>query len=329
MVSLGVAFDGFVPTAEALEIARAAVKAGAKSLWMAEHMGYREAVVSCTAFSLCTEGAMVVPTAVSPYLWHPTPTAMSLATLAEVAPGRAALAVGLGNPLFLQESGKELQKPVKAVREFVECLRGLWSGEAVHYAGDFFTLAGARLAFRPPSPVPIYIAAIGPDMLRLAGRLADGVVLSAGLSADFVKHSLLLVAEAAGKAGHDPGVLRKAGYLHFAASENGRDAIEAVRSKLAFLLRNKFLAENIAASGIPIDQEAIIAAVARRDLAAASRLVSDQAVEVFAVAGTPRHCLDRLQIYIEAGLEELVLSILGESADRALALRLVREFSGS
>ncbi len=328
-VPVGVAFDGFIPTGEAIELARKAVQAGAKSLWMAEHLGYREAALTCMAFALSTEGAVLVPTAVSPYLWHPTPTAMAMATLAEAAPGRAALAVGVGNPLFLQESGKELAKPVRAVREFVECLRGLWSGQAVYYEGEMFRLAGARLAFQPPEPIPIYIAAMGPDMLRLTGRLADGVVLSAGLSTGFVKHSLSLVAEAARKAGRDPGSLRKAGYLHFAVSENGSDAIEAVRGKLAFLFRNKFLAENIAASGIPIDQEAIIAAVARRDLAAATRLVPDEAVEAFAVAGTPRRCLDRLQAFVEAGLEEPVLSILGESEDRALALKLVREFSGA
>ncbi len=328
-ISVGVAFDGFIPTREAMELARMAVQAGAKSLWMAEHLGYREAALTCMAFALSTEGAMLVPTAVSPYLWHPTPTAMTMATLAEAAPGRAAIAVGVGNPLFLQESGQPLTKPVRAVREFVECLRGLWSGQAVHYQGEMFRLAGARLAFPPAQRIPIYIAAMGPDMLRLTGRLADGAVLSAGLSTDFVKHSLLLVAEAARKAGRDSGLLRKAGYLHFAVSENGQDAIETVRGKLAFLLRNKFLAENIATSGIRIDQEAIIAAVARRDLAEATRLVSDEAVEAFAVAGTPRHCLHRLQAFVEAGLEELVLSILGGPEDRATALQLVRELSGT
>ena len=326
-VPLGVAFDGFIPTGEAIDLARKAVDAGARSLWMAEHLGYREAALTCMAFALSTERAMLIPTAVSPYLWHPTPTAMAMATLAEAAPGRAALAVGVGNPLFLKESGKELIKPVRAVREFVECLRGLWSGEAVHYNGEMFRLAGARMGFRPSSSIPIYIAAMGPDMLRLTGRMADGVVLSAGLSTGFVKHSLSLTTEAAKKAGRDPGSLRKAGYLHFAVSENSKDAIETLRSKLAFLLRNKFLAENIAASGIPIDQEAIIAAVARRDMAAASRLVPDEAVEAFTVGGTPRQCRERLQAYMDAGLEEPVLSILGRAEDKILALGILRELS--
>src|SRR5215831_11207993 len=173
-VQIGVSFDGFVTTGEAITLAQRAVETGARSLWVAEHLGYREAIATCVALAMKTPGATLVPTAVSPYLWHPTPTAMAMATLDEVAPGRTAIAIGAGNPLFLQESGRAVDKPVRAMREFTDALRKLWSGEAVHVAGDFVTLAGARLAFKPSAPIPIYIAAIGPDMLRLAGRIGDG-----------------------------------------------------------------------------------------------------------------------------------------------------------
>ena len=195
---IGVSFDGFTTTREALETARAAVDAGARSLWMAEHMGYREAAVTSMGFLMTTEGATVVPTAISPYLWHPTPTAMTLATLAEAGDGRTGVALGTGNPLFLKESGQDLVKPVRAMREFVECLRALWAGAAVHYEGEFFRLDGARMAFQPPAPVTIYIAAMGPQMLRLSGRIGDGVVLSAGLSATYAAHSLATAREGAG-----------------------------------------------------------------------------------------------------------------------------------
>ena len=89
-VRLGVSFDGFVTTREAIALAERAVGAGAKSLWVAEHLGYREAIATCMAFALKAPGPMLVPTAVSPYLWHPMPTAMAMATLDEIAPGRAA-----------------------------------------------------------------------------------------------------------------------------------------------------------------------------------------------------------------------------------------------
>jgi len=89
-VRVGVNFDGFVTTGEAIALAQRAVDAGARSLWVAEHLGYREAIATCMAFAMKAPGPMLVPTAVSPYLWHPTPTAMAMATLDEVAPGCAA-----------------------------------------------------------------------------------------------------------------------------------------------------------------------------------------------------------------------------------------------
>lgn len=326
-VAVGVAFDGMIPLVEAVDLARQAEDAGARSLWLAEHLGYREALLSAMALLAATRRATVVPTAISPYVRHPTIAAMAGATLAEAGPGRAALAVGLGNPLFLEESGVNPARPVRAVAEYLECLRALWRGEPVRFEGQVFRLAGARLGFRPPAPVPLYVAAIRERMLRLAGRAGDGVVLSAGLTPDYAAASLALVTEGARAAGRDPAAVRTAGYVLAAVSPDGRQAIEACRAKLAFLLRNKFLADNIQRSGVPVKQEAIIAAVARRDLATAQALVSDQAVEAFAVAGTPRACRERLEAHLRAGIREPVLVLAGPPALRPFALALAREFA--
>lgn len=328
-IRFGVSFDGFEDTATALATAREVVAAGAQSLWMAEHMGYREALVTSMGFRMNDPGAVIVPTAVSPYLWHPSPTAMSLATLSEVGTAPVGIAVGVGNPLFLGESGKAIDKPVRAVREFVECLRALWTGEAVHYTGQLFQLAGARLGFRPPQSLTVYVAAMGEQMLALGARIADGVALSAGLSAQFCKASLQKVEQSARAAGRDPALLRRASYLYFAASEDGKKAFDLVRPKLAFLLRNKALKANLDITGVPVDQERIIAAISRRDLDQAASLVSDDAVEAFSICGTPKACRERLQAFLDAGIDEPVLMVAGEKTERDLALAFLREQTGA
>jgi len=230
--------------------------------------------------------------------------------------------------LFLQESGRAVEKPVRATREFTEALRKLWTGEAVHVDGEFVKLAGARLGFKPSAPIPVFIAAIGPDMLRLAGRIGDGVVLSAGLSTESVRRSIAVCADGAAKEGRDLGGFRRAGYLFFAASHDAKEAIDAVRQKLAFVMRNKFLGANIKASGIAVDQEAVIAAIARRDIAGAAALVTDEAVEAFGIAGTPQHCSQRLHDFIDAGINEPVLGLLGSAQNCLLALDVIQEFVG-
>jgi 5,10-methylenetetrahydromethanopterin reductase len=235
------------------------------------------------------------------------------------------VALGVGNPLFLQESGQKLDKPVRVMREYVAAMRKLWTTEPTHMDGEFIKLAGARLAFKP-NPIPIYVAAMGPDMLKVTGRIADGIVLSAGLSTDSVKSSLARCAEGAMQEGRDPATLRRAGYIFFGTSQNAREAIDAVRGKLAFVMRNKFLAQNIKDSGIPVDQEAVIAAIAKRDLAGAAALVPDEAVEAFGIAGDPVHCLRRLREFVDAGIDEPVLSLVGSPENSAFAIDVMRKF---
>ena len=326
-MGLGIRFDGFDHLSDSLEVVRRAEEAGADRIWMAEHMGYREAVVACMAYAMSTTAATVIPTAVSPYLWHPTPTAMSLATLADVAPGRVGVAVGVGNPLFLGESGIQPVKPVRAIREFIECLRALWSGDAVTYDGEFFQLSGARMSFSPSRPIPVYIAATGPQMLRLTGRIGDGVVLSGGLTVDHVRYSLGQIAEGARAAGREPADVRNAAFLYFSVSADGREAVDFLRGRLAFLFRNRAMADNIRSSGLPIDHEAIVAAVAKRDMETAKRLVPDEAVDAFAVGGTVRNCRDRLAAYLDTGVTEPVIQISGSPEGRALAFQVLREFA--
>jgi 5,10-methylenetetrahydromethanopterin reductase len=322
---IGVSFDGFSSFDDAIALAKDAVAAGATTLWMADHLGYREAILSCLGFALATPGARVVPTAISPYLRHPMPTAMQMATLAEAVPGRVAIAVGVGNPLFLGESGETIDKPIRVTREFVEALRALWSGESVAQEALRFRLNGARMMFRPSTPIPIYLAPMREQMLRLSGRIADGAVLSAGISAKYARHSLSFVAKAATEAGRDPLALHTAGYIFLAASDNKRKAVEAIRRKLAFVLRNRFLDENITFTGIQIDQDAIIAAISKRDLEGAARLVSDDAVEAFGIAGDVATCCQKLNSFVDAGLKEPVLLLSGDAADQQKSLSVIRE----
>ncbi len=322
--AFGVSFDGFATFQDALALARRAEAAGVRNLWMAEHLGYRQSMVSCTAFALSTERATVIPTAISPYLWHPVPVAMAMATIAEAAPGRAAIALGSGNPMFLAEAGAKLENPLRAMGEFIDCLRRLWSGEGGTYEGEVFRLAGMRMAFRPAEPIPIYVAAMGPMMLRLTGERADGVVLSAGLTVEHAALSLARVAEGAVRAGRDPARIRRAGYLYTAVDEDRRAALDRLRPKIAFMMRNDFVAESVAASGISVDRDAVKAAIARRDMDQAASLIPDDAVEAFGVCGPAEACRQRIAAYQEAGIDEPVLLVVGDAAGERAALDLVR-----
>ncbi len=324
---LGIMFDGFDHATEMVETVRRAEDVGADSVWVAEHMGYREAVACAAAFAATTSRIRLIPTAISPYMWHPVPTAMALATLAELAPGRIAVAVAVGNLLNLKESGHEPIKPVRAIGEFIEDLRALWAGETVERQALGYTLAGARMAFAPPGPIPVYVASSGPRVLGLAGRIADGVLLSAGLCLPYTERCLAWAEDSLGAAGRERDAISRAGFVFCSVSPDGSEAREELRRKLAFLFRNERQAGNLADSGVDMDHAAIIAAIARRDMDQATALVPDAAIEAFGVAGTPAECRDGLGRYLAAGLDETVLHISGTAENRALALDLIGEFT--
>ena len=158
-------------------------------------------------------------------------------------------------------------------------------------------------------------------------RLKEIVDQLEGESA-LLEESLKLFEEGARSAGRNPAALRSAGNIHFAVSADGKAARENVRRKLAFLFRNRLMAENIKAAGIPIDQDAIVDAVADRDLDKAARLVPDDAVDAFGVAGTPVECAKSLETYLEAGLHEPVIQVSGSEEEISLALDVIRQFTG-
>jgi 5,10-methylenetetrahydromethanopterin reductase len=326
---LSVYFDGFAPMAEMLEDARAAEHAGAAALWFAQHMGYRDAFLNATAAASVTHKAALVPTAISAYFSPPLQTAMLIATLAELAPGRAMLSVAIGNILNLAESGFEPIKPIRVIREYVQSIRALLAGEAVNLDGQVSKLRGAHLEFQKGVAVPILIASTGPQMLQLAGEIGDGVVLSTGLTLATTQRCLADVAAGAQRRGGLPSGFRRAGFINIAVSEDRMSARAAARRKLAFLFRSRGHAENIKSSGLDIDHAGIMAAVARRDLDAAVAMLPDAAASAFACAGTPRECHERLQEYLSIGLDEAVIEISGDAQGRKLALDVIRNVAAT
>jgi 5,10-methylenetetrahydromethanopterin reductase len=323
-MNLGLCFDGMRPMAEMVDLARAAEAAGIRSMWMAEHMGYREAVGTCMAVLTATERLAAVPVAISPYSRHALIHAMAGATLAEAAPGRVKWCLGMGNPMALSEMGIEPRRPVAAHREYVSALRAFWNGDVLHRAGEAVTLRGARMNFHVAVPIPILIAAMGPKMLELSGEIADGVVFSAGLSHAFMKHSLEAVAAGARKAGRAMDRQEIVGFVITAASRDRAEAMEAARAILAYLFRSKLIAENVRYTGTRIDLDALADAASRRDWDAAKRHVTDEVIHAYAVAGTVEECRRRLRDYLDVGLTTPVLLVVGEDQNRRLALEIAR-----
>ncbi|MBI2370714.1 MAG: LLM class flavin-dependent oxidoreductase, partial [Deltaproteobacteria bacterium] len=258
-MKVGYCFDGMAPVPEMVALAREAEAAGVESLWLAEHLCFRDAFAPAMACLAVTARVTVAPAAVTPYTRHPIIAAMTAATLAEFAPGRVILAVATGNPVALGECGLVPERPLSAVRQFAAIVRALWRGEAVTSDGAAFRMRGARLGFTPPAPIPLYVAAMRPRMLELAGEIGDGVLLSGGISPAFIRRSVEQVRGGAQRVGRPPAELQVAGFIVTSVHPDEGEALRASREFLAYLFRSRAFTENLEFTGTPLDQAELAA----------------------------------------------------------------------
>ena len=117
-------------------------------------------------------GTAVIPT----YPRHPMMLAVQAKTLAQISDGRFTLGIGLSHQVVIEGMfGMSYEKPARHMREYLDVLMPLLGNESVSVAGETLTFHGG-LSFQSPVP-PVLIAALGPAMLRLAGRRVDGTSL--------------------------------------------------------------------------------------------------------------------------------------------------------
>ena len=184
-----------------IELAQLADEIGMESIWMSDHLCFRDSLTTSMALLASTRNISVAPAPMSPYSRHPIISAMSIATMEEFAPGRVVASPGTGNAAALKEAGIESPRPLKTMREYVEILRRFLRGETVDFHGDMFQVNGAKMGFVPSTPIKMYLTAVRPKMLQLGGEIGDGVLLSAGCAPGYIGQRVAEIKKGADKAG--------------------------------------------------------------------------------------------------------------------------------
>lgn len=323
-MQVGLCFDGFYSIGEMIELAQLADKIGMHSIWMSDHLCFRDSLTSSMAFLARTEKIIVVPSPVSPYSRHPIITAMALTTMDEFAPGRVWATAGTGNAAALAEAGMKVTRPLKTMREYMTVLRRFLSGETVKFQGEVFSVNGAKMGFALSSPLPIYMTAVKEGMLRLAGQIGDGALLSAGCAPGYISRCAAEIRRGAERRDASLERAKVAGFITTSVSNDAREAIDASKSFLAYIFRNQHHAENIRAGGGAVDQEGLAAAIARRDWEEAKKFISDEVVRAHSVSGTPEQCVRQLEAFLAAGLDLPILLPMGTPEARKRAVELAK-----
>jgi 5,10-methylenetetrahydromethanopterin reductase len=208
------------------EMASEAKRLGFESLWTPAG-GVPDAFHVCAAWAQDTglrTGISVVPAAL---MWTPSALAVQAATVMQLSDGGFVLGLGTGGvgPGFWAAAGLP-DRPIAVMRKYATSVRELLAGRAV--SSDGLTLGPRTTALRAAGlpRVPVYLAALGPQMLRLAGEVADGVLLN-WATPDRIAHSRTLVAEGARRAMRDPADVPLTMYIRVCVDDDLAEARRA------------------------------------------------------------------------------------------------------
>ncbi|MFQ5933513.1 MAG: LLM class flavin-dependent oxidoreductase [Dehalococcoidia bacterium] len=236
-MEIGVGLDGTLGLsfAEEAQVSQEAARLGYSSIWTPEGTGYDSFQVCAHRWAATRE---VVPEglttgiSVSPVAMRtPLSLAMSGGTLSALTGGRFILGIGSGGiytPAGRRPFGLPNVSSLDVMRDYLATVRALVAGEEVTHDGPSVKLHGVRLDISPPPRTPVYLGALGPKMLHLAGELADGAALN-WCTPEQITWSRERISEGAKSTGRDPSQVKVAEYIRVCVD----DDLEAARRAFA------------------------------------------------------------------------------------------------
>lgn len=314
------------PAEDTLRWARAAEDAGFDIVGIADSQSVYRDVYMCLA--LCAAGTRRVrlgPRVINPLTRHPAVAAGAAATLAEMAPGRTMLGIGTGDSAVLNlgitpSSRARLRDYVGTVRELLATGHSEWEGRPCR-----MTWGGAVA-----SRIPIYLAASGPRMLRLAGEIGDGVIINNGLTPDIVRESIAQVRAGAESAGRSLDEI-DLWWLPVANVRSDRAAaIDEVAMTLAsagshlsrFTTKGKHIPRELHDAVVALGDRYRPEEHSKPDSSNRGIIrelgLLDYLADRFAIAGTPQDCVAKIEAAVEAGARQFWMSIHFDDKERFL-----------
>ncbi len=294
---------------------------------LAEHKGFgcvwkgesnsRDPMVLLAAMAARTR-RIALGTAVD-HLFGRTPVSLAIqaATMNDLSGGRLILGLGVANPTIAGWHGQRYEKPLRQMREYVDILRATYAGRRVDYAGEYFQSSGFKLAFDPPPhPLRIWIAALGPQMSRLAGRISDGIIINLANPA-MIREIVQRFREGARDAGRDAAALDVVSKVRVSINEDLDQARSTLKKVLTFYVLAHGYRELLSKMGWGRVVQAAQEAYRQGGFRAARQQIPNEMLEdVPMVAATNLDGLSqRLAGYREAGSTRCVVACVVSGED--------------
>ena len=331
MARLGIVLAPFatLPATEFVAIARETEARGYHAAWTGEASGY-DAISLMAMIATHTERLHVGSAVLPVQTRTPVILGQSAATLNHLAPDRVVLGIGLSSKVIVGDwHGLSFAPSLQQIREAVQIIRAVASGERVSFEGKFYKVKNFRLTVPPPAkPVRVVLAALGPEMLELAGEIADGVVLN-WIPPETVPSSIKHLEAGAKKAGRTLTDFEIASFIRTCVTDDPAAAREALARDITGYTTVDAYASFFRNAGFAEEVDAVNAAWRAGDRGGAVKQVSPRFLDGLGVVGPEALCRERIAEFSRAGLTQPVIVPFapGAGADaRASQLRTLRTF---
>jgi len=294
-----------------VRLVRLAEERGFSTIWVPDQKFFRECYAYLTLAAVHTHHVRLATCVTDPYTRHPALTAAAMSTVDEIAGGRGILGIGAGSS-GMGAMGLKRVKPAAAVREAVEVIRALWRGGSVTATGNLIRFAGAGLDFTSRADIPVYIAGRGPQILELAGEIAEGVIIGALASPPTLDYAMRHIQTGQRRGGRPPGCQEIAIWLHTVLDADGARARDAVRPMVVSVLVSS--APVLDEIGVVLPDalrariEKIPFGIKSGAMQEAAPLVPDDVLEHFTVAGDGAFCRQRIAALANAGVAHIAVN---------------------
>lgn len=278
---------------------------------LAEELGYasvnvtqlanRDALTVLAAYAAHTHKVRLGTGVVPIYARTPAAMAQAAATVDEISAGRVVLGIGVSHKVTVENwFGSHIGKPVSEMREYVQILRAIFRGEDPP-EGERFSTRFHFMGFEPRPDIPIYVAALSPKMLELAGELADGVVLWLS-HPGYIRDVVVPHVEAGRRrAGKDLDGFDIVAAVPSAVTDEVDGARATLRADLTPYFLLPFYRKMIERSGYEADVRLFDEAMESGDHGSAATAISDGYLENLAAIGPADIAAAAVERYREAG----------------------------
>ncbi|MFW9964091.1 MAG: LLM class flavin-dependent oxidoreductase [Candidatus Sifarchaeia archaeon] len=278
---------------------------GAKSIWVGEDIALGQETFVLTAAALLQSKSVRVGTGIIPVTVHNISTlARAGVTLNEIGADRFSYGLGIGGIQDLEKHGINIKKPVTELRKSVETLRQLWAGTTIDSDSEMFSLRGFGLELAEPVKIPVFLGVRGPQMLKLSGEIANGVILSGPF--DYLHYAIKIVNNAAEHAGRKESDVEKVIWVPTIPTFKGIEE-KVARRVVALVIADTpdAVLDMLSVEREKVNQ--IREVVAKSSPNEGAEFVDNELLDVFSISGTKEHMVDRFEDLIGIGATEVVI----------------------